>query len=621
MSQEVHQKIVNSIFGIKKMTFYLIVIFILALFLRIIAAINLSVSADDMHFVTHAINFFSSGKLVTYDQSAGLWPAFTSIIYSIFGFTQFSSRFAAILFGSLSVIAIFLLSREFFGEKIALISAFLLAISPFHIKNTLAEMDVMVMFFVLVGMFLFVYASRVQKKRYFVLSGLFIGLAVYTKVYVLLFIPSLIIFALYKNYKSTKSILNKKLFWKLFVFIVAIFIFCIPSLTHNYLLYKDKGIMDFMYTNTLGFGVNESAQYYSWDAGWQAKHDWSGLFFGNSPHTAGRSTLPLLLVTSGFALFGDPLVFLFGIFGLIFIFAFRKQYKDYAILFILSILFILPFLASIIPLSKHFLFLTLFLIPSAAQFATEILSRVKVKFSNFRLRHLLIIILAFNLLYLGINVSSSQTHFYGESAIAQAISFKDSNIKSNDLVVVDSRFYRGRVNWMAYGKPYLEGTEFIQVANSQSNLSGEPVPIDIYFFECVSDDCGWGSISKQPEFNQSMEGLTSFFKERGNLIATISEPDRDKIYYPLVFRNKIDSINVYKATLNLKPAVLSMAKQPKNWFLYNIGYAPKESAFDYYNVYGFFSELLNKFARWIEIFALILSFLSLIYVFYLISRR
>ena len=195
--QKTLDKLIDNLFSMKKITFYLILIFLLGFIIRLIAAINLSVSADDMHFVTHAINFFSADRLITYDQSSGLWFAFTSIIYNIFGLTQLTSRLAALIFGSFSILVLYLLTREFFNEKISLIAAFLLAIAPFHIKYTVAEMDVMAMFFVLLGMFLFIRALKSDKLRYFVISGIFIGLAIYTKVYPLLFIPSLLLFFIY----------------------------------------------------------------------------------------------------------------------------------------------------------------------------------------------------------------------------------------------------------------------------------------------------------------------------------------------------------------------------------------------------------------------------------------
>ena len=65
-------KTVDAIFDINKAKKYLLLILLLGFILRLIASLNLNVSADDMHFVTHAINFLSAGRLETYDQSAGL---------------------------------------------------------------------------------------------------------------------------------------------------------------------------------------------------------------------------------------------------------------------------------------------------------------------------------------------------------------------------------------------------------------------------------------------------------------------------------------------------------------------------------------------------------------------
>jgi len=208
MSESFIDSSVDRIFSMKKGTFYLILIFLLGFLLRLIATFNLEDSADAMHFVTHAINFLGSGRLITYDQSSGLWFGFTSLMYNIFGFTQFASRFASLIFGAFSILVIFLLTREFFSEKTSLIAAFLFAVAPFHITNTLAEMDVMTMFFVLLGMLLFIRALKGNKNSTYALSGLFMGLGVYTKVYPLLFIPSLLLFFAYynwkKNHKNTK---------------------------------------------------------------------------------------------------------------------------------------------------------------------------------------------------------------------------------------------------------------------------------------------------------------------------------------------------------------------------------------------------------------------------------
>src|SRR3989344_961521 len=88
-------KVIDRVFSLEKKKIYLILIVLFGLILRIIAARNITVSADDMHFTIHAIDFLKSGKLVTYDQSASLWFYATDAFYGIFGINQIGSRMAA----------------------------------------------------------------------------------------------------------------------------------------------------------------------------------------------------------------------------------------------------------------------------------------------------------------------------------------------------------------------------------------------------------------------------------------------------------------------------------------------------------------------------------------------
>ncbi len=608
---------VDFIFNIRGAKLYIILIFFLGFILRFIASVNLSVSADDMHFVTHAINFLSAGRLETYDQSAGLWFAFTDLMYKIFGYTQIGSRMASLIFGSLSILAIYLLSREFFDEKTSLFAALLIAISPFHIRLTIAEMDVMAMFFVILGMFIFVRAVKSEGIKYFAISGVLFGLAVYTKVYPLLFIPSLLLFLMYKNYKTEKKIIRKKDIKKIFVFLGVIFIFCIPSLTHNYLLYKEKGFLDLQFTRTTGLGKNISAQYYSWDAQFNAKNSWRGLLFGDEKHIA--SGTPLLLGAIDFIRVADPIAFYLGLLGLIILIFSRKEArKDYIVFFIASILFVLPFLASIILLPKHFVFLEILLIPFAGFFMQKANEKITIASGRNSKKILVVIIIISALILLGFPRMNTNTHFYGKSAVAQAIDFKNNNIPDNALIVGDGRIYSGQIHWIFQGRPYIEGADFIKILNEQENIPGDTSSVNVYYFECVKDDCGWGGIDKQQEFNATMESLAESFKRQGKLIKTISEPDRFSKYYLSDGHNRINTFNIYSANINLKRAVLIYASQPKEWFLYTVGYEPIEKQYDYYPVIGFPNYIFYKIARIVMWLSLILSFISIIYLIYIL---
>ncbi len=618
-SDKIIGEYIDKIFSISRDKVLLIGILLLGLILRIIAAINLTVSADDMHFVTHAINFFSSGRLITYDQSSGLWFALTSLIYQFFGVGQISSRLLALIFGTLSILAVYLLSKEFFGEKIGIISAFMLAIAPFHIKYTVAEMDVMTMFFVMFSMLIFLRAIKTNKSIFYGISGILMGLAVYTKVYPLLFIPSIWLYFIYVRKKEKKIILSKDNLKKLLIFAALVFIFTIPALTHNYLLYKDKGVLDLQFTRTLGLGKDSSAQYYSWDVQFDRKNSWKGLIFGDANYGGGGK--PLIWVAINYIRVGDQINFYLGLIGIFLILLLYKKDKSYPIFFILNILFTLPFLASIILLPKHFIFLELFLVPPSALALNELISRINAKFNKDIKKYIFILLLIISSILLGLYNTGTANHFYGKSDIAQMIEFKENNIPEDSLIVGDSRIYRGRINWAFQGRPYLEGTDFINTVNNQGNLPGEVLPIKVFFFECIKDDCGWGTIKNQPEFNQTMEDLVSFFEQQGRVVSTISEPDKERNYYPFSLSGeKAETIRIIELTIPLKYSTLFLANQPKNWFLYDIGYEPVEKQFDYYVAHSVFDRLLDKIAHGIVTLSILLSLASIIYVLFLFFK-
>jgi len=603
-------KIIDGVFDMDRSRLYLTFIFMLGFILRLIAAINLGVTADDMVFVNHAIGFLSTDRLIVYHQSSGLWFAFTDLMYSFFGTTQLVSRLAPLIFGSFSIFAIYLLSKEFFSSKVSLISAFLLAIAPFHIKNTFAEMDVMAMFFILISMLFFVRGIKSNRKGHYFFGGIFLGLAIYTKVYPLLFIPSVLLFFAYAKKKEGIKVLSKQNLKLVLIFLLTAFIFTIPAITHNYLLYKDKGFMDLQFSRILIPESEVAAQHYSWDPIWGKTNSWSGLIFGD-PYKPSDKT-PMLWIALNFIRFGDPINFYLGILGLILIFAYGRKNLNYLVFFFLSILFVLPFLASIILLSKHYLFLEVLLIPAAA-FSVK---KISDKFLNKKLEILIILLLLFSLILIGLP-KGGVTHFYGKSHIAQMIEFKEENIPQNALIVGDSRFYRGRINWVFQGRPYLEGTDFINLLNSQEQMPGQTVSVETYFYECVIDDCGWGTIKDQPEFNASMESLVDVFKANGQVVKEIKEPERDKTYYPLIKGEKTTIVKVYKSQAQIKQQVLELASQPKKWFLYDIGFLPRENQFDYYRVSGIFDTLLDKLARLIVKLSLILTILGPVFITYI----
>ncbi len=202
MEKSIYERFIDKtlevFFSRDKTKLFLLILLVVGFILRLVAAINIGMGADDTVFAVHAINFLGSGKLEVYDQSTSNWYSITDFFYGIFGMGQIGSRAASLLFGTFSILLVFLIAKEFFCKRAGIIAAILLTFSPFHVKNTLAEMDVTVLFFILFSIY-FLIAGLKNKgnkdyRKNLILSAVFMGIALMTKSYAILFIPPYLLF-------------------------------------------------------------------------------------------------------------------------------------------------------------------------------------------------------------------------------------------------------------------------------------------------------------------------------------------------------------------------------------------------------------------------------------------
>lgn len=103
----------------------------------------------------------------------------------IFGLSPFAVRFPSAMIGALTVLATFLLVTQIFNkskdkEKIAIISSFILAVSPWHIMLSRGAFEANVAtFFVILGTYFFLLFVN-KNKWAILLSSLFFALSIYT---------------------------------------------------------------------------------------------------------------------------------------------------------------------------------------------------------------------------------------------------------------------------------------------------------------------------------------------------------------------------------------------------------------------------------------------------------
>jgi 4-amino-4-deoxy-L-arabinose transferase-like glycosyltransferase len=172
---------------------------------------------------------------------------------ALFGLSEFSVRFASALFGSLTPILVFFLVKEIFfkwknKETIGLISAFFLAISPWHINlSRVATDNVIVVFLIILGTIL--YLNWLKKGKLYLLIAAFICflISIFTyqapRSFLPLFLPFIFIYSASKDYK-------KKIVIPLILFIALIIVPIVCILVSPTLSYRIRTLSIFQNPST-----------------------------------------------------------------------------------------------------------------------------------------------------------------------------------------------------------------------------------------------------------------------------------------------------------------------------------------------------------------------------------
>ena len=573
MKKDVLSNIMDFIFR-KNSTKYLILLFIIGIILRLIFSFSIGGSPDEMVYGVHAKGIINSGLLQEMHENP-IWMYLTDLSYKIFGMTLVSSRLSSIIFGSLSILALYFLTKEMFNKKIALISSILLTFSSFHILMTLTELDVAMMFFILLSSYFLIKFVKEDKLKYHITATILLGIGILVKNVGALFIPAYLIILLYPT--KNKKIFSKKNLRLVLIFFLIMFVIALPTLTFNYILYKENGITDLQFSRFLS---GEDKGVYQSIANTIQPFSLKVLLVNYNNGTPG--------IIKGIQHYWNYSIFLLITFLIGIPLAFKKD-KNWTIY--LLMLFIIPFifLTGTSLLEKHFVFG----VPIFCIFSSLTIDGIS-KFSKKNSKY---IILALILIFLIISITKLQ--FSGKNAIQKTIEYKHKNIEENSLVIVDSRIYNGRIAFIFNDRNYLE-TNYLSQLLSQLNQPTNQ-KIKTYFIECIVDDCGWGSISNQSEFNQSTENIVENFKEISILKKTIY--DRGVPYF-----------NVYETEFPLISGMVESIKRTHNFFFYPVNYEPKEDIILQYEAKNPLHKLLDIIAHIILYIEILIALFSIILI-------
>ena len=571
----------------KKSTILLLII-VIGLVLRFIAAGHTDVGTDELPHAVRAIDIIEAGRLSSLDQ-VPLYLYLTDIGYKIFGVNGFSTRITNILFGALSSILIFFIARRTFSKDIAIIAATLFSISAYTIMfNT--EPDMLGVFFTLFSIYFYIRGLQ-DNQKYFFASALFLGIGILAKNISAFVLPTYILFYIIYDYKHSekplidfkkkKLNLNKSflrtMFWSAIILIITVS----PILIFNYFLYKYNGILDLIVARSLKIPIPLYEQFFGGLRDWSFTLDW-----GVTKQVVRKIFLNDMVIAS------------LSLLGILFSFSKEKRKNYWVWLFILSI--IIPFLlltGSAGPSKTHFLYIMPMIVIFAAVSVKEIAKRIKIKNTIWTILGIILIINLFLL-------QDSLTEPSGMIELRKIT----QNFEDFSLVVVDSRTWNGRNAWALNDKHYLESNNFPNLFNQINEFPGPFVNVPTYFVECVNDDCGWGrGLKENKAIQEGTEKIVDLFSQNGQLVSSI--------------KGKSFSFNIYKIDLNLKQSIFPTVDSTHQFFMNSIGWKEMEKMPDYYQIEGAKDKILDWGAHLALYLAILISLLSIPLLYFLYQKE
>ena len=175
-------------------------------------------------------------------QSA-LYAYLVALLIKVFGYSIYVVRFPALLFRMALVVCGYLLARKNSGKLFGLTMQFLLAITPYFIMQSRWGLDCNLLVGALtISVYFLITALEKEHTKYFVISGIFFGLSLYTYalsyVIVPLFLFLSLIYLLYLKKIKIKNIL---------VFGTPIFLLALPLmlmiLVNNGMIQEIRGLI------------------------------------------------------------------------------------------------------------------------------------------------------------------------------------------------------------------------------------------------------------------------------------------------------------------------------------------------------------------------------------------
>lgn len=214
-------------------------VFVLALVVRLgflIFFSPVSLEGSDASYYNEVALNIVSGKGITYRQETfsitPAYPLFLAGIYKVFGQSYDVVRIVQAILSALTCVLIYLIARNLFNRKVALIAGLIIVIYPsFILQSTAILTETLFIFLLVLAMLCLVLCLEKSSMKWGLVAGVSFGLATLTRP-VALFFPILIL-PLVFLYKKKPPLLAA--FKNFILIIIAMFLIMSPWIFRDYL--------------------------------------------------------------------------------------------------------------------------------------------------------------------------------------------------------------------------------------------------------------------------------------------------------------------------------------------------------------------------------------------------
>lgn len=165
-------------------------------------------------------------------------------VIKLLGLSVFSLRLTSVIYGTTTILILYLLLKLMFNNpQIALMSSFMLSISPWHIHFSRVGFELISStFWFLVSLF-FLYKSN-SKLRYYPLAVLSLIIAFLSYTTIKIYLPLVLFVYFLINYRTANSLIKNRCFWLTnIVFVVGFSLLICPYLINGSLFSRWKQVV------------------------------------------------------------------------------------------------------------------------------------------------------------------------------------------------------------------------------------------------------------------------------------------------------------------------------------------------------------------------------------------